>query len=502
MRSIGRFGGLAASLLLCACSALQAPTLTARTALPGKTAEFPIYAQLQSGAQGWRFVQLSDQAPGSTLQLGPMKVTQMPQTKPAVRGLLGLATTRQRSSLEPLAGPLQGFRVEPLTMLGMYSVGLLVVVPGSVAGPLLALVSADPRYLAWVLPLYGNFGPRERAYEQAVRSASEADHLRSDWGVLQSHYDRYRQTQNSLQDQAAKDLAALRQRLQDIDRARDQRLRTRLLASLPMRFDNQSGWPAPADSLLAAHLRIKAVHPMVHPQLSLDLAWPGLFPAPDVASFRQRLKRAELMAANAPTQLELQAQAEARRVDDEQAKAEQDNGLIDLDNDALTEPLAGWQYLLPTIPGGSLMMQGGQVSNLSCFCVVLKARQFFHILPQHFAISDSHIQLDWQGSALVLKNIGAQTVELDDLRIAEDRQSAVADPSVLSENAELRPGQVRRIALLNMFDGGSYTVSHEQAQAIQVELAAQLHYHLEGSSTAVSLAGDRPTPLLDLLPSS
>ncbi len=480
--------------LLTACAGLQSQRLSARMALPGVAGEHPIYAKLRASATGWRFEQLSDQPEAAGIQLGPMRAVLPAQTKPAVRGVLGLAATRQRSSLDPLQGPLQGFRIEPLTMLGMYTVGLLVVVPGSVAGPLFVLFNDDARYWAWVLPVYGDFGPREHAYEKAIASASAADHLRTDWGGLQVRYDRYLQARERMNAQAEDRLAALNQRLQQIDTAREQRLRALLPQVLPLHFDNQSGWPAPDEALLAQHLVIRRVHPLQHPHLQLDLSWPTLFPAATINDFRQRLQQAEVVAAQAPAEIDRQDRAQTQVVDTEAARADQNSGIVEIDGDALDAPLAGWQYLLPTIPGGSLMLQAGQVSNLPCYCVVLKARQFFHVLPQGLIAEDAHLQASWQGRSVLLKNIGDTPLEMTALQVSEDQAQAALTPG-----SDLAPGQVERVDLPASFDGNSYTVSRDQAQAIKVALTLVVRYHEEGQSLMYQLRESRSPALLDLL---
>ena len=500
MRRMRYVGSGLLVLLLAACSGLQPQRLSQRMAVPGVRGEHPVYAQLRETTAGWRFAQLSDQPMAAGIQLGPMQAVLPAQTKPAVRGILGLAATRQRSSLDPLRGPLQGFRVEPLTMLGMYTVGLLVVVPGTIAGPLFVLANDDARYWAWVLPLYGDFGPREHAYEKAVASASAADHLRTDWGGLQVRYDHYLHTRQLMNTQAQDRLAVLRQRLQQIDSAREQRLRALLPQVLPLHFDNQSGWPAPDEGLLAQHLTIKRVLPLQHPPLQLDLSWPTLFPAATVDDFRQHLQRAEATAAQAPSEIDQQDRAQTQVVNAEAARADQNSGIIEIDSDAFETPLAGWQYLLPTIPGGSLMLQAGQVSNLPCYCVVLKARQFFHVLPQGFQAQDGHLQVSWQGRSVLLKNIGAAPLEMETLQVAEDHTAASVDAATLAQVGDLLPGQVQRVELPASFDGNSYTVSHDQAQTILVNLSLAVRYHEEGQALTYQLKEERSPALLDLLP--
>ncbi|NNM51520.1 MAG: hypothetical protein HKM02_04745 [Pseudomonadales bacterium] len=469
---------------------MQPEKVSEHTRVPGVEAKNPVFAQLAKQDNQWYFTHLTAQPPQETpsMELGLMRPLNPPVKKEAVRGLLGLLPTQQRHSLNYIHDPMSQFSVDPLSMLGMYTLGLVVVVPGTVFGPLIALATADTRDLGWVLPVYGSSQPREQKYEHAIRQATSVDHLTNEWGTLQARYDDYLSGQQDIGQQMVEDRQHLKDELQKIDSERKQRLIRKLPDAVRMTFDNQSGWEAPNDQNLRTWVKVTEVQPLNHPGVTLDISWPNVLPAKNIAEFRQHLDTAEAKLAQAPAQLSSQVQIAEDAIKTYAQRASTDDGYLRIDSDRLATELRDWQYFEPTLPGEGLDMQGGKVKNISCYCITLRARQFFHVIPPAFHLADSHLSVDWDGQNLTVYNQGTSHVVIDSVTVQLNDDIAKQEDENLSDNREMGPGELRRFRGLGThLQGGNYILTREQAKNITVPFGVAVHYHDQASQTTLQL---------------
>ncbi len=488
--SISKFGAALAVLTLVACAPMKPEKVSQRTRVPGVEAKNAVFAQLANQDKQWYFAQLSAQPPQDvpSIQLGPMRPINPPDRKDAVRGLLGLLPTQQRHSLTYIHDPMSQFSVDPLNMLEMYTLGLVIVIPGTVFGPLIALATANPRDLGWVLPLYGSSQPRESKYEHAVRQAISVDHLSTDWGTLQTRYDDYLNGQQEMSRRLVEERQHLQDELQRIDTERKQRLTQALPDAVRMAFDNQSGWPAPDNQNLRQWVKVAEVRPLTHPGVTLDISWPKVLPAKNIGDFRQHLDEAETKLAQAPAQLSGQIQLAEDAIKTYAQQASTDDGYLRIDSDSLATALRGWQYFEPTLPGEGLQMEGGKVQNIDCYCITLRARQFFNVIPPAFHVADSHLSVDWDGQNLTVYNQGTSHVVIDSVTVQFNDDISKQEDENLTDNREIGPGELRRFRGLGAhFQGGNYILSREQARQISIPFGVAVHYHDQATQTTLQL---------------
>ena len=494
--------GLFLVAIIASCSSVSPEKLSAKERLvsDGERHE-PVFAELQKQGKAWRFVHLSKTPPQDDfyVELDNMVPGNLPHKKDTVRGLMGLMPTRQRHSLLPVRDPLLQYRPDIIQMAEMYTLGLVIVIPGSALGTVFSVFSLDSTDLGWVLPMYGTSAPREYSYERIIAKAKLTDKLNSRWVNLQQQYDALVRDEQQVEQEAKAQVALYEQQYDRIDSDRAQRINQKLLNSLQVSFDNQSGWNAPSPDQLKAWIRIASIEPLKHPAVKLSPKWPEVFPAENIEDFQARLNKAKEAYALAKSQLDQQLSDARSYVTSYSRRALLDDARIRIDHDFLADKLQGWQYFEPTLPGDALLMKGGAVRNITCYCVTLKARQFFHVIPPTYHMADDRVSVDWDGHSLVVLNQSKQMVAVDRVEIDFNGQSSAQDTEK-DDTARLAPGSLTRIkGLDHTFDGSSFIVSREQAAKIQVPFYVKVQYHDVAKKESYRLANFNALNLLTML---
>ena len=494
--------GLICLALIASCSSVSTQKLSAKERLlPAGEAHEPVYAQLHKNGKIWRFVHLSPTPPQDDfyVELDNMAPGNLPHEKDTVRGLMGLMPTRQRHSLLPVQDPLLQYRPSIVQMAEMYSVGLIIVVPGSVLGTVFSVFSLDSTDLGWVFPMYGTSAPREYSYEHIIEKAKKTDQLSEHWVSLQRQYDDLVRDEQRSEKNAKEQIALYEHQYDQIDAERNQRIRQNLLDSLQVSFDNQSGWNAPSPEQLKSWIRVASIEPLKRPILKITPQWPEIFPAENVEAFRRRLDLATSNYTSAKNKLDQQVADARSYVTSYSRRSMLNDARIRIDHDFLADKLQGWQYFEPTLPGDALIMKAGKVRNISCYCVTLKARQFFHVIPPTYHMADERVSVDWDGHSLVVLNQSKQNIAVDRVEIDFNGQSSSKDTEKDGQSL-LAPGSLIRIrGLDHTFDGSSFIVSRDQAAKIQVPFYVKVQYHDTANNQSYRLANFNALNLLTML---
>ena len=488
-------------LLLISCSTLKPELLSSKTRVVNDAAAVPVFATLHKGAKHWEFVDISNQPPeGLGIDLSRMLIINPPHSKDAVRGVMGLFRTRQRHSLLPINDPMLKFRPSVWKMTEMYTLGLIIVVPGSVFGSIFSMFSLDSTDMGWVLPLYGNSAPREYYFERIVRDAIVQDDLKVQWPVLQREYDAYLQRQVDDAKKIDEVRADMNHEFDRIDKDRIARITDIFYKNIPASFENDSGWDSPTKEDLLKWIKISKIKPLIRPQLDFNVAWPDALPAANIQQFSDKLRQAKLAIIRMDAELKFRIDESRSYIRSYAQRSLLNNAEVQIDRDNLAEKLQGWQYFEPTLPGNALIFKSGKVANVGCYCITLKAKQFFHLIPPSFHLSDQHLSVDWDGHSLVVYNQGSSKVVIDSLEVDFNGQKSHQDDSHLSAARELAAGTLGRYRGLDKkFEGTSFIVSREQANNITVPFYIGVIYHDENSQQSIKLANFESINLLTMI---